>query len=187
MVTILDGGMGGELIRRRVTPGNELWSAQALLDAPDAVLAVHRDYIGAGAQIITTNSYSTIPSYLGKLDLTARYIELTALAGRLARQAADEAPRPVQVAGSPPDEQALPIYRELATALAPYVDLYLCETMSCIRESVNAASAARSVGGPGKTIYLSWTLAESPGQGAPTCSTARRLKRSQPGLRLCAR
>jgi S-methylmethionine-dependent homocysteine/selenocysteine methylase len=178
MVTILDGGMGGELIRRRVTPGNELWSAQALLDAPDAVLAVHRDYIGAGAQIITTNSYSTIPSYLGKLDLTARYIELTALAGRLARQAADEAPRPVQVAGSlppldesyradlvPPDEQALPIYRELATALAPYVDLYLCETMSCIRESVNAASAARSVGGPGKTIYLSWTLAESPGQG----------------------
>ena len=60
MTVILDGGMGGELIRREVIPRGELWSAQALLDAPDTVLAVHADYIAAGAGVITTNSYSTV-------------------------------------------------------------------------------------------------------------------------------
>ena len=84
MVTILDGGMGGELIRREVTPRNELWSAQALLDAPDTVLAVHKDYIAAGAERIITNSYSTIPSYLGKMGLEDRFEELTGLAKSLA-------------------------------------------------------------------------------------------------------
>ena len=36
-ITILDGGMGGELVRRGASNRNELWSAQALLDAPDVV------------------------------------------------------------------------------------------------------------------------------------------------------
>ena len=49
----------------------ELWSAQALLDAPDVVAQVHRDYIEAGARIIISNSYSTIPSYLGKLGMAS--------------------------------------------------------------------------------------------------------------------
>jgi S-methylmethionine-dependent homocysteine/selenocysteine methylase len=170
--------MGGELIRREVTPRGELWSAQALLDAPDKVLEVHRDYITAGAEIIITNSYSTIPSYLGKLGLTNRFRELTELAGRIAREAADAAEGPVRVAGSlppldesyrpdlaPPDHEALPIYQALAEALNSYVDLFLCETMSCIRESVTAARAVRQVGGSDKLLYISWTLSETPGSG----------------------
>jgi S-methylmethionine-dependent homocysteine/selenocysteine methylase len=178
MITILDGGMGGELIRRELTPRGELWSAQALLDAPDKVLEVHADYIAAGAEIIITNSYSTIPSYLGKLGLADRFKELTELAGRIAREAADAADHPVQVAGAlppldesyrpdlvPPDDEAVPVYRALAQALDPYVDLFLCETMSCIRESVNAARAAREVGGTAKPLYVSWTLSETAGAG----------------------
>lgn len=178
MITILDGGMGGELIRREATPRGELWSAQALLDAPDSVLEVHKDYIAAGAEIIITNTYSTIPSYLGKLQLEDRSEELTALAGSIARQAADQADHPIQVAGSlppldesyrpdlaPGDEKARPIYRAMARALDPYVDLYLCETMSCIRESVNAVSAAREISGSAKPVYVSWTLSETPGAG----------------------
>jgi S-methylmethionine-dependent homocysteine/selenocysteine methylase len=170
--------MGGELIRREASARGELWSAQALLDAPDTVLQVHKDYIAAGAQIIITNSYSTIPSYLGKLGMQDRYIELTELAGRIARRAADEVDVPVKVAGSLPpldesyrpdlvwaDEDAAPVYLGLADALNPYVDLFLCETMSSIRESVNAASAAREVAGPDKPIYVSWTLSETPGEG----------------------
>ena len=185
MVTILDGGMGGELIRREATPRNELWSAQALIDAPDTVLAVHKDYIAAGASIIITNSYSTIPSYLGKMGMESRFEELTTLAAKIARQAADEesgeadtAEGRILVAGSmppldesyrpdlsPTNAQARPIYLALARALNPYVDLFMCETMSCIRESVNAATAAREIGGVDKPIYVSWTLAETPGGG----------------------
>ena len=62
-LTILDGGMGGELIRRGVAESGGLWSARALIDAPDEVVAAHRAFIDAGARQITTNSYSSIPSF----------------------------------------------------------------------------------------------------------------------------
>ncbi|MEM7220940.1 MAG: homocysteine S-methyltransferase family protein [Pseudomonadota bacterium] len=172
---ILDGGMGGELIKRGASSSTELWSAQALLDAPEVVRAVHQDYIDAGARLIITNSYSTIPSYLGKLGMSERFEELTALAARIARETADAADAPVQVAGSlpplsesyradlvPPDEEARPIYDRLVAVLAPYVDVFLCETMSCAREARVAATAAQA---GNKPIYVAWTLDEQPGQG----------------------
>jgi len=64
-LTILDGGMGGELQRRGIGASDGLWSAKALIEHPDLVADIHNQYILAGARIITTNSYSTIPSYLG--------------------------------------------------------------------------------------------------------------------------
>ena len=177
-ITILDGGTGGELARRGAGGRTELWSAQALLDAPDVVAEVHRDYVDAGARIIITNSYSTIPSYLGKLDMAARYEELTRLAGQIAREVADSVEPSVRVAGSMPplDESyradlvpdavaALAIYRRLAAALNPYVDLFMCETMSTAQEAHNAAVAALEASAGRKPVYVSWTLAEQPGQG----------------------
>ena len=169
--------MGGELIRRGYAQSSELWSAQALLDAPLDVVNVHKDFVQAGAQIIITNSYSTIPSYLGKLDLAHRYQELTGLAAQLARQVAQECGGQVQVAGSLPPlsesyrpdlvagvEEARPIYRNLVSALQPFVDLYICETMSSIDETLNAATMAFEQDGT-KPVYVSWTLAEEPGSG----------------------
>jgi len=177
-LTILDGGMGGELQRRGLGRSGGLWSAEALLKHPDTVAAVHRNYIDAGARIITTNSYSTIPSYLGKEGMAERYQELTALAGRLAREVADASTHRVLVAGSlppldesyrfdlvPEDASSAAVYETLAQALLPYVDLFLCETMSCAREARNAAAAARKVAGHSKPVWVSWTLAEQPGEG----------------------
>ena len=69
--------MGAELIKRGLTPRTGLWSARALLDEPEGVVQVHADYIEAGASVITTNSYSTIPSYLAKADMAESYQELT--------------------------------------------------------------------------------------------------------------
>ncbi len=175
----MDGGMGGELLRRSGTAGTGLWSAQALISAPEDVIDTHRDYIQAGARIITTNSYSSIPSYLAKQDLEHRYIELTTLAGELARSAVDDMDEPVRVAGGlppldesyrpdlvPPDDEARPIYRAMAQALEPNVDLFLCETMSCVRESRNAAIAAKEAAAARSLpVYVSWTLNEDPGSG----------------------
>ena len=178
MVTILDGGMGGELIRRGVASRTGLWSVRPLIENPDAVVRAHRDYIAAGARIITTNSYSTIPSYLCKEGLESRYVELTALSGELARRAARESGVDgVRVAGClpplsesyrpdlvPPDDEARPIYAEMARALAPNVDLFLCETMSSAREARNAALAARAAGrARGLPVFVSWTLHETVG------------------------
>ena len=176
MTTILDGGMGSELIRRGAGDERGLWSARALLEAPETVVAVHRDYLDAGAEIVITNSYSTIPSYLGKLDMAGRWLELTELAGQLARSAVNSGAGKALVAGSLPplsesyradlvplDAEAQPRYRDMVEALDPYVDLFVCETMSCAREARNAASMARRHST--KPVYVSWTLAEAAGAG----------------------
>jgi homocysteine S-methyltransferase len=179
LITIMDGGMGGELIRRGAAGGTGLWSAGALISAPEAVVETHRDYISAGARMITTNSYSSIPSYLEKERRADRYEELTGLAGLLARRAVTGVGVPVRVAGAlpplaesyradlaPDDDTARPIYRTMARALEPHVDLFLCETMSCIRESRNAAVAAKEAASVRSLpVFVSWTLNEEPGTG----------------------
>ena len=175
-LTILDGGMGGELIRRG-WPSGGLWSAKALLENPEVVRAVHQDYVSAGAQVIITNSYSTVPSYLAKEDMQSRYVELTEIAARLAREVADAAPAEVRVAGClpplsesyrpdlvPGDDESRPIYSEIIKALSSEVDLYLCETMSSVREAVNAASSVRETD-PDKPLWIALTLADEPGGG----------------------
>jgi S-methylmethionine-dependent homocysteine/selenocysteine methylase len=180
--------MGRELSRRGVHDNTGLWSAQALLDAPEIVLQVHKDFIAAGAKIITSNSYSTIPSYLGKRDLAQSYVELTRLAGQLARRAVQESPEEeqckenvhkveVRVAGSlpplsesfrpdlvPSGRDVATIYESMVKALEPYVDLFLCETMSSGAEALHAAAAAKKYG-HGKPVYVAWTLDERPGKG----------------------
>lgn len=173
---ILDGGMGHELIRRGSPPGG-LWSAKALIDKPESVRAVHQDYIDAGAQVIITNSYSTIPSYLAKENMQSRYIELTKVAAQLAREVADQVKDVVSVAGSvpplsesyrhdlvPEDAHARPIYQAIVGALSDYVDLYVCETMSSVREAVNAAWSVRKTD-PNKPLWVALTLADEPGCG----------------------
>jgi S-methylmethionine-dependent homocysteine/selenocysteine methylase len=179
MITILDGGMGEELVRRSGGRGTPLWSAQALIDDPEEVVRTHLDYIAAGARMIITNSYSTVPSYLSSAHLESRYRELTSLAGELARRAADESGVDVTVAGSlpplsesylpdlvPPDAESRPIYATMAAALEPNIDLFICETMSSARESRNAASQAKQVAtGRRLPVYISWTLDERPDRG----------------------
>lgn len=174
---VLDGGMGGELIARGIMPSSGLWSARALLDSPDAVLEVHSDYIKAGAEVITTNSYSTIPSYLAKAGMSERYEDLTDIAAKMARTAADAASSKVEVAGClpplsesyrhdlvPPDAEGFEVYKNLVAVLQPSVDLYLCETMSSAREAATAAKAARAVDVE-KPVWIAWTLDETPGAG----------------------
>ncbi len=176
MVTILDGGMGGEIQRRVPDAAHGLWSASALIDNPAMVTDIHAEYIAAGATMITTNTYSTIPSYLGKGGLAHRYVELTETAARLARQAAPLGGS-VLVAGSlppldesyradlvPAPEEARPVYENMVRAMAAHVDLFLCETMASAEEARTAALAALTRGG-GKPVYVSWTLNEEPGTG----------------------
>ncbi|MEQ9005992.1 MAG: homocysteine S-methyltransferase family protein [Pseudomonadales bacterium] len=177
LVTVLDGGMGGEIKERLPGAATGLWSATALLEAPDLVVAIHREFIDAGARIITTNTYSTVPSYLGKAGLADQFEALARLAGELAQRAVRESGRAVQIAGSipplsesyrpdlvPSSEAADPIYAALVAALADLVDLFLCETMSSAAEARTAAAAAVKHGG-GRPVYVSWTLDETPGAG----------------------
>ena len=86
---VLNGAMGTELDARGVDTRNALWSALALTAAPDVVREVHTDYLGAGARVITTNTYqATLPALIrsGCDAVAAR--EVIAAGVRLAEDAA---------------------------------------------------------------------------------------------------
>ena len=54
---LLDGGLGSELAARGYDIATPLWSAEMILQNPEALAEVHRDYLQAGADCITTASY----------------------------------------------------------------------------------------------------------------------------------
>ena len=101
-LVILDGGTGRELARRGAPFRQPEWSALALIEGPLFVSAVHRAYVEAGADVITTNSYALVPFHIGAQKFEAEGRTLADLAGRTARQAAGAATRQVRVAGSLP-------------------------------------------------------------------------------------
>jgi homocysteine S-methyltransferase len=56
-VVVLDGGLATELERRGNELSSALWSARLLRDDPDEIVAVHRAFAAAGAEVATTASY----------------------------------------------------------------------------------------------------------------------------------
>ena len=168
---LLDGGMGQELINRKASGQGVLWSARALFDNPAAVQAVHEDYIRAGADVITTNSYACIRNNFEPEGLLSRLGEMNQLSAMLARQARDKVGKKVLIAGSMgpqngsyrPDlvgsyDETYRLYREQAGFLAPLVDFFICETLSSVKEARAAVAAANSTGKP---VWLSWSLEDS--------------------------
>ena len=99
---ILDGAVGTELEKMGVPVTGPAWCAAALSTRPDSVRQLHEDYIRAGADIITSNSYASSPHNLEAEGLGDRAHELNSLSVKLVREAiANTAPsRPVWVAGS---------------------------------------------------------------------------------------
>ena len=165
--------MGNELLKRAGKTSSGLWSAQFLIDFPELVKEVHQAYVDVGAQVITTNTYSTIPSYLKKEKKTHLMKDLIRKAGIIARGVAEENHQKILVAGSlppldesyrpdlvPDEKEALPIYEELIEELNPFVDIFLCETVSSILETSNILKAVRDKADKYKEIWLSWTLLE---------------------------
>ena len=167
---LLDGGMGRELKIRGVNVLTSIWSANGLIKAPDTVRQIHQDYIAAGADIITTNTYGIIRSNLAKEGLEDQFETLNILACSLADQAREKSETAVLIAGSLPPlvgsfrpdlvgkiEDIQPQYLEQAELLAPHVDLIICETMSSAAEGRAAAQAACQTGKP---VWVAWTLHE---------------------------
>ena len=82
--------MGKELRRIGAPFRQPEWSALALMEAPEMVALAHRNFIEAGAHVITTNNYAVVPYHLGDELFEARGRDLIGLAGRVAREVADE-------------------------------------------------------------------------------------------------
>jgi len=56
-IVILDGGLATELERRGADLRDPLWSAKVLIEEPELIVAVHRAYLDAGADVVITASY----------------------------------------------------------------------------------------------------------------------------------
>ncbi len=158
---LLDGATGTELERRGIDTRTPIWSAMALLDSPQLVEQVHRDYLDAGAEVIITNTFRTHCRNLEKIGMGAEAARLTGLAVAIAQKAVRASGRHAFVAGSMapledsysahalPREVYLAEHSEMARNLAAAgVDLLLVETISTIREAEAAAQAAHATGLP---------------------------------------
>jgi S-methylmethionine-dependent homocysteine/selenocysteine methylase len=161
-VLLMDGALGTELVRRGFPLSSGLWSAAALLDDPNLVQNIHRDYVLAGAELLTANTFRTHRRNLEAKGLGECARDLTKKAVELARHEAMRSSHPVWVAGSqaplgdcyspeqvPDDETLLREHAETARNLAAAgVDVILVETQNTIREASVAASVAASTGLP---------------------------------------
>ena len=166
MITILDGGMGRELERMGAPFRQPEWSALALMETPDAVRDAHLSYVQAGAEVLTTNAYACVPFHIGEERFADQGRDLIALAGKLAREAADTGDG-VRVAGCIPPlfgsynpqlfdaARAPDILMPLIEEQAPYVDFWLVETLSSVEEALFVTEALAKTGKP---IWLAFTL-----------------------------
>jgi len=169
---VLDGAIGTEILRRNVT-----WADHQLAQRPDFVRGIHEDYIRAGADVISTNSFQLCrralynhfrdPAHrrhIGARDLDERANRLLAASVRLALEARERvaAGRPVAVAAAvttlewcfrpdlaPSAEQAREEYREIFQVVADAgADLVLLETVNSITEAGVALEVASGLGLP---------------------------------------
>ena len=69
---VLDGAMATELERRGFDLSGPLWSAHVLESSPEAIAAVHRDYLEAGADCLLTASYQVSAEGFQKIGYDAR-------------------------------------------------------------------------------------------------------------------
>src|SRR4051812_31387044 len=87
---LLDGATGTELNRRGASTNLPLWSAGALLHAPAVLRQIHRDYLLAGAEIVTANTFRTHRRSLARAGMGDSAASLTRLAVELARAAVED-------------------------------------------------------------------------------------------------
>lgn len=151
---ILDGGTSTELesmgLKEFRVSDTSLWGTWGLYHAPYAVLDIHRRYVAAGADVITTNTWGIVnaPEMEARATFTgsavpAHWMDIARLGIRLARQAVDEAGKSGKCAVAfslNGDVEASERHGTLELLARVFEqeppDLILMETLSLIRENL---------------------------------------------------
>lgn len=158
-IVLLDGGMGQELIRRSANPPSPLWSARVMMDEPEIVQAIHHDYIEAGAKVMTLNTYSATPERLARDADESLFGPLQAKAIELAKSAKGDSDTVIagclpplfgsyHPEGAPEYDVCLATYRQVVEKQSDGVEVFICETLSSVKEINAAVTAAVESGKP---------------------------------------
>lgn len=171
-ITLLDGGMGQELIARAGRDPGPLWATRVMIDNPGLVKAIHADYFAAGASLATTNTYNILHDRLEPQGLDPYFHALHLRALAEAHEARAEAGRGL-IAGSmgplgesyrpdltPPVAVSAPLYAEKARLLGPHIDVILLETLSSLDLCRGALIGAQAAGVP---VWLSVSVDDRDG------------------------
>lgn len=166
-ITLLDGGMGQELVHRAGDNPTPLWSTQVMIDHPGLVAKVHADYRAAGATVQTTNTYAIHRDRLEGTGLEDRFAALH-------QAALQEAAGSGRIAGAigplaasyrpdlhPDHETAVRLYAEIAHLLSPGIDLIICETVASVAHARAILEGAQTIGKP---VWLAMTVDDEDGR-----------------------
>ena len=171
-ITLLDGGIGQELVARAGDRPTPLWSTRAMMDHPGLLQGIHADYFAAGADIATTNTYAIHRDRLAPDGLEHLFDTLHAAAMAEAR-AARAAQGRGRIAGSigplaatyrpdlhPEVAVAVPLYAECVDRVGRGADLVLFESVASLTHAEAVLAAGQ---GAGKPVWLSVTLDDEDG------------------------
>ena len=174
-ITLIDGGMGQELIHRSKIKPDYLWSARVLLDHYGLVVDLHKDFINSGAEAITLNSYTITPDRLKKFNLEDSFKPLQESAIKAAKEAINSFSKEANISllGSLPPlimsyktelgknkNEAKDIYKRIVEIQQQHVDIFVCETVSSIEEAEVVTEAALC---SEKKVWLSFCVKEEDG------------------------
>lgn len=148
-VILLDGAMGTELDKRGL-----MSRGRTNLDAPEAVLAIHEQYLQCGCRAVTTNTLTMNRIYIETHNVGVSVRDVNKAGAELARQAAGKdryvlgdissTGQLLEPYGTYKESQFYDAFREQAEILAESgVDGFIIETMFDLREAVCAVRACK--------------------------------------------
>lgn len=166
-ITLLDGGMGQELVHRAGDKPTPLWSTQVMIDHPGLVAKVHAEFSAAGATVATTNSYAIHRDRLDGTGLEDQFANLHGLALDEAAGTAGVIAGSIGPLGAsyradvlPPHDEAVAKLREVAEILAPRVDVIVCETVVSVAQTRALVDALAEIGKP---VWMAFSVSDRDG------------------------
>lgn len=204
-VMILDGAFATELERRGCDLNDPLWSAKILMENPEVIGLVHRDYYEAGADCATTASYqATVAGFMRRGLSEDKALSLIKLSVEIARRVRDDfwssvedksaRPYPLVAASVGPygafladgseyrgdyalnEDELSEFHRaRMATLLEAKPDVLACETIPCLKEALAIARLLQSHPGVYGWISFSARDGQHINSGEPISECARAL------------
>ena len=175
-ITLLDGSIGQELVKRAADAPTNLWSTAVMMERPGLTAEVHGDYFAAGATIASTNSYAVHRDRLARAGIEDRFgalIECALSEAEAARDMCAAASGGVRIAGAlgplgasyrpdicPAPEIAATLYAEIVAMMRSRVDLLLIESAASVEQAEGALQGCADAGLP---VWLSVTVMDDDG------------------------